>query len=208
MPKTYSEFCPFLHHLIAQNSRCGWSIFPAPGIFILLYLFYRLSTVFYGCIQTCKFSPNKWTATCRWCGTNLVRHAHLFKTINCGVFQLPFWGAWTRGDAPKGRTSLVSVCKTGWWTSNRNRNRNIWCCHPSWKKSPQFLVQEFKLHSLYKPCFLLFSGTVPATRDRKYSCHFKSKLWKKVCISYEMVRSSTDGKTFSQRIWLHIQWCF
>lgn len=40
------------------------------------------------------------------------------------------------------------------------------------KKSPQFLVQEFKLHSLYKPCFLLFSGTAPAIKDRKYCCHF------------------------------------
>lgn len=173
IPKTYSEFCPFLHHLITQYSRRGRSIFPAPGICILLYFFYGLCTVFYGCIHTCKLSPNEWTTTHRWCRTNLVRHAHLFKTTSCGVLQLSFWGTGTCWDAPKRRTSLVSVCKAGWWTSNRNRNRNIWCCHPSWK-NPSFLVQEFKVHPLYKPYFLFFSRTLPVVKDRKY-CHFKVK---------------------------------
>lgn len=171
IPKTYSEFCPFLHHLVTQYSRRGRPIFPAPGICILLYFFYRLSAVFYGCIHTCKFSPNKWATARRWCRTNLVRHAHLFKTINCRVLQLSFWRAGTCWDAPKRRTSLVSVCKAGWWTSHRNRNWNIGCCHSS-RKNPQILVHEFKVHSLYKPCFLFFSRTAPAVRDRKYCCNF------------------------------------
>lgn len=59
-----------------------------------------------------------------------------------------------------------------------------------------FWAQEFKVHSLHKPCFLLFSRTIPAVKKRKYCCNFKVKptlryCFGKICISVEMVLTGT-----------------
>lgn len=93
IPRTYSEFCPFLHHLITQYSRRGWPILPASGICVLLYFFYGLSTVFYGCIHTCKFSPNKWTTTPDdaepfWSGTLIFLKLPMAESSSCPFEEL------------------------------------------------------------------------------------------------------------------------